>query len=69
MDVEIEAFGVQILTYYAVLGPFDSSASSGNPTTPPLPGTRWIWPRGAACTYTLPAVPMAEFMAKFTKTV
>jgi uncharacterized protein with GYD domain len=65
---ELEAFGVKVTAQYAVLGPFDFVnviEAPDNMTVARVSAE--LASRGSVRIQTLPAVPIAEFIARFKK--
>lgn len=67
VDKELEAFGVRVVAQYAVLGPFDFVSVLEAPDNVTIARvSAELSSRGSVRIQTLPAVSIAEFVAKFT---
>jgi uncharacterized protein with GYD domain len=68
VDKELEAFGVKVVAQYAVLGPFDFISVIEAPDNMTVARvSAELAARGTVRIQTLPAVPIAEFIAGFKK--
>jgi uncharacterized protein with GYD domain len=67
VDKELEAYGVKVVAQYAVLGPYDFVSILEAPDNMTIARvSAELASRGSVRIQTLPAVPVADFIAGFT---